>query len=381
MKFSIFYNFGAIGRWHEYHQVVREAVEVARLADESGFWSIWYPEQHFRFDGYEASPNAVLLSAWCAAHTKRIRVGQAANILPQWHPLRLAEDIAMLDHMTGGRVEVGIGRGFAYEAINLNRYADVRNREQNRAVFEETLDILLKAWTNDFFSHEGTFYLYPVPGVKWDYGSLAAPPELVDENGEIRRLAVRPQPLQKPHPPLWQVVDSERSIRGAASRGLSAITWLPPVSALRPRFEAYREAAAQASGRDFSLGEGLALLRDTYVADSMSRARRESEEAIMGTFKWILGKRGLGNLQEPGEVLPENTELTFDLVHPRNLLVGTPSYVVEKIHELREVLGLQHLFIWSSHFGMPHDRVLRSLELFATEVMPNFDSEGPNPEG
>src|SRR5262245_12199917 len=115
MRFSIFHNFDAIGRWHDYHTVMAEVVEIARLAERAGFWSIWYPEQHFRLEGNEAVPNPVLQSAWTAAHTSRIRIGQAANIVTQWHPIRLAEDLAVLDHMSNGRIEVGVGRGFAYE--------------------------------------------------------------------------------------------------------------------------------------------------------------------------------------------------------------------------------------------------------------------------
>ena len=109
MRFSIFHNFDAIGRWHEYQKVLQEVVEIAQFAEQAGFWSVWYAEQHFRLEGNEATPNPVLQSAWTAAHTSRIRIGQAANIITQWHPIRLAEDLAVLDHMSGGRLEVGIG--------------------------------------------------------------------------------------------------------------------------------------------------------------------------------------------------------------------------------------------------------------------------------
>jgi alkanesulfonate monooxygenase SsuD/methylene tetrahydromethanopterin reductase-like flavin-dependent oxidoreductase (luciferase family) len=109
----------------------------------------------------------------------------------------------------------------------------------------------------------------------------------------------------------------------------------------------------------------------------MQRARQECEGPLIDTYKWILGKKGLSNLAFPGEQIPANTELTFDFVHPRSLLVGTADYVIDKIHELREVLGLQHLVIWSSHFGLPHKSTMRSLELFAERVIPVFSKDEP----
>ena len=372
MRFSIFHNFDAIGRWHEYHAVVREVVEIAQLADRAGYWSIWYPEQHFRLEGNEAVPNPVLQGAWSAAHTSRIRIGQAANIITQWHPLRLAEDLAVLDHMTGGRVEVGIGRGFAYEAINLNPHADTRDQEQNRALFEETLDILLKAWTDDSFAHKGRFYQYPVPGVKWDYEMSPPSPRLTDADGYIVELPVMPRPLQQPHPPIWQPITSARSIEWAAQRGINGMMWGPPVVSLREQFELYRAAASRARGKEVPLGQGLAVLRDVYVADTMEQARREAADAITASYGWILGRRGRARLLLPDEELTEDMGLNFDFLFPRNMLVGTAEFVIDRIHELREALNLEHMFLWSSHARLPYKQTMRSLALFAERVMPEF---------
>ena len=111
MRFSIFHNLGAPGRFGEYDQVMNETREFAQYADQAGFWSIWYTEHHFGHEGYELIANPVLMGADIAARTENIRIGQAANIATFWHPLRLAEDIAQLDQLSGGRVEVGLGRG------------------------------------------------------------------------------------------------------------------------------------------------------------------------------------------------------------------------------------------------------------------------------
>jgi alkanesulfonate monooxygenase SsuD/methylene tetrahydromethanopterin reductase-like flavin-dependent oxidoreductase (luciferase family) len=372
MRFSIFHNLGAPGRLGEYHQVMNEAREFARAADQAGFWSIWYTEHHFGHEGFELTPNPVLMGADIAAHTSRIRIGQAASIITFWHPLRLAEDIALLDQLSGGRVEVGVGRGlYGREALNLNTLADPRDQEQNRALFDETLDILIKAWSGEFFSHSGRFYQFPAPGVRWNHPLSPATPDYA-EDGVITKLAVTPRPYQRPHPPLWQVIDSPRSIENAAARGIQGLFWLPPVSALKERFELYRSTASKATGREQPLGEGIGLVRDVYVADSMEQARAEFEEAVMTSYRWIMHWRGLSNLMEAGEQLTSDHTLSYDFLAERNLLVGTADYVSEKIHELREELNLEHLLLWTTHPGLEHRHAMRSLELFAEKVMPQF---------
>ncbi|WP_344597145.1 LLM class flavin-dependent oxidoreductase [Streptomyces violaceusniger] len=376
MRFSIFHNLGAPGRLGSYADVMDEAREFAVTADRAGFWSTWYTEHHFGHEAIEITPNPVLMGADIAARTEHIRIGQAASIATFWHPLRLAEDIAMLDQLSGGRVEVGLGRGlYGREALNLNALADPRDQEQNRALYDETVEVLRKAWSGEFFSHRGRFYEFPAPGVKWNHPLSPATPDYTDA-GVITKMQVTPFPLQRPHPPLWQVIDSPRSIKSAAADGVQGLFWLPPVSALKERFELYRDTASQASGREYALGEGIGLVRDVYVADTMEQARAEFEEALMTTYRWIMHWRGLSNLMEAGEELSDAHELSFDFLQGRNLLVGTPEYVSEKIAELRDEVGCEHLLLWTTHPGLPHRNAMRSLELFAEKVMPRFTTGG-----
>jgi alkanesulfonate monooxygenase SsuD/methylene tetrahydromethanopterin reductase-like flavin-dependent oxidoreductase (luciferase family) len=372
MRYSIFHALGDPGRLDRYHTAMDEAREFAVAAEQAGFWSVWYTEHHFGHEGQELTPNPVLMGVDIAARTSRIRIGQAAAIATFWHPLRLAEDLAMLDQLSGGRVEVGLGRGlYGREALNLNQLADPRDQEQNRALFDETVEILLKAWGDDFFDHYGRFYEFPVPGVAWDHPLSPATPDFTTD-GRITKLSVIPKPLQRPHPPLWQVIDSPRSIKTAAQQGIQGIFWLPPVSALKSRFELYRDTASEASGREHALGEGIALVRDVYVADTMEQARAEFEEAVMNSYRWITHWRGLGNLMEEGEELSDRHELSFDFLHPRNQLVGTPDFVAEKIAELQDELNLEHLMLWTTHPGLEHAKAMRSLELFSEKVMPQL---------
>lgn len=372
MRYSVFHALGDPGRLDRYHTAMDEAREYAAAAEQAGFWSVWYTEHHFGHEGQELTPNPVLMGVDIAARTSRIRIGQAAAIATFWHPLRLAEDLAMLDQLSGGRVEVGLGRGlYGREALNLNRLADPRDQEQNRALFDETLEILLKAWGDGFFEHHGRFYEFPAPGVAWDHPLSPATPDFTAD-GKITKMSVIPKPLQRPHPPLWQVIDSPRSIQTAAQQGIQGIFWLPPVSALKSRFELYRDTASEASGREYAFGEGIALVRDVYVADTMEQARAEFEDAVMNSYRWITHWRGLGNLMEEGEELTDRHALSFDFLHPRNQLVGTPDFVAEKIAELQQELNLEHLMLWTTHPGLEHAKAMRSLELFSEKVMPQL---------
>lgn len=374
MKFGVFANLNGPGRHEEFDQVLDEARELAVYCDQNGYDSIWYTEHHFGHEGNELIANPILIGADIAARTKNIRIGQAANVVTFWHPLRLAEDIAMLDQLSKGRVEVGVARGlYGREAMNLNTAADPSNQKQNRALFEETVEILKKALSNRFFSHEGEFYKFPPEGLKWQHPMSPPSEEFMDmEKGEINKISIMPPPYQKPYPRFWQTIDSETSIIKAAKEGTNAIFWMPPVKELKKRFELYREHASEAQGREVPLGEGIAVVRDLYVAETMEQAREDAAEAVLKNYRWICHWRGLGNLMNPGEELKPDQELNYEFLHPRNLLFGTPEYVTEKIRELKEELNLQKLLLWVDHNGLSHEKKMRSLKLFTEEVMPNF---------
>ena len=378
MRFGYFANQNSPGLVKPFYQVVEETREIARECDQAGWHSIWMTEHHLGHEGFEVCPNPILMGADIAAHTKTIRIGQAANIITFWHPIRLAEDIAMLDHMSGGRVECGVGRGiYGREAVHLNKVADTRNQEQNYQVFRETLEILRRAWSQDFFDFEGEIYRFPEPEISWDHAMSPKSARYLNmEKFEIEKLAIVPRTLQQPSPPLWQVIDTPRSIEFSACNDLQGMFWIPPTDALRPRFELFREKRSEHEGRDVPLGEGPAGLRDLFVAETMEEAKRLAGEGILDYLRWVCHWRGLGNHRHVGEELPETPGkldlLSYEWLHPRNLLFGTPDYVASKIEEMRETLNLQTLLVWSNFPGVEHEAVMRSLRLFNEEVMPRF---------
>ena len=377
MKFGYFCN---TTNWKQkpYKQLLDEAREISIFCDENKWDSIWFTEHHFNHEGMESCTNPLMMGADIAARTSNIKIGQACNVITFHNPIRLAEDIAFLDQLSQGRVEVGIGRGvYGREAINMNKEADLKDQGKNFRLFAETLSIMKKAWTEKFFNHTGEFYTYPAPDFKWQHDMSPPSEEFLDlETNEVKKISIVPKPYQKPHPQIWQVVDSPSSIEWAASNGINTIMWIPTVKALKKRFQIYQEAKSKAENREVPLGEGICLVRDMFIADTMEEAEKLAGENIVNYMRWVCHWRGLGNHMDPGEELPQTDHkldlLNYNFLHKRNLLFGTPEYVVNKINELKSELNLQNLQVWSNFPGIDHEACMRSIKLFTDEVMPKI---------
>ena len=383
MKFGYFCN---TTNWKHkpYNQLLDEAREISIFCDENNWDSIWFTEHHFNHEGMESCTNPLMMGTDIAARTKKIKIGQACNVITFHNPIRLAEDIAFLDQLSEGRVEVGIGRGvYGREAINMNKEADLKDQAKNFRLFDETLSIMKKAWTEKFFNHQGEFYTYPAPNFKWQHDMSPPSEEFLDMNtSEVKKISIVPKPFQKPHPTIWQVVDSPSSIEWAAANGINTIMWIPTVKALKKRFQLYQEAKSKAENREVPLGEGICLVRDMFIADTMEEAEKLAGEHIVNYMRWVCHWRGLGNHMDPGETLPETNHkldlLNYDFLHKRNLLFGTPEYVVNKINELKSELNLQNLQVWSNFPGIEHEACMRSIKLFTDEVMPKIKLHNSN---
>ena len=383
MNFGYFCN---TTNWNKkpYTKIIEEAREITEYCDKNNWNSIWYTEHHFNHEGMESCTNPLMMCADAAARTKNIRLGQACNVITFHNPIRLAEDIATLDQLSKGRVEVGIGRGvYGREAINMNKEADLKDQGKNFRLFSETLEIMKKAWSKDFFSHQGEFYTYPSPNFIWQHDMSPPKENIVDlKTNELKQISVLPKPYQKPFPPISQVVDGERSIQWAAENGLNTIMWIPTVKALKKRFEIFKEAKSKVENRDVLLGEGISLVRDMFVAETMEEAEKMAGEHIVNYMRWVCHWRGLGNHMNPDEKLPETKNkldlLNYEFLHKRNLLFGTPEFVIEKIKELQQELNLQNLQVWSNFPGVKHEDCMRSIKLFTEEVIPNIKSLNTN---
>jgi alkanesulfonate monooxygenase SsuD/methylene tetrahydromethanopterin reductase-like flavin-dependent oxidoreductase (luciferase family) len=227
---------------------VGEWLETAPLLESAGYTGVWAAEHHFCWDGWTTPTptNSLLYGAYVATQTEKLRIGSCGVCLPDWHPIRAAEDAAMLDHMTQGRVEFGIMRGINNRTNgNFNPAADRRDQKTNAELLWESFEIVKKAWTSGPFRYEGKHYTFPFPG----WRDEATPPEELDPNyyapdGELIALEVVPKPYQKPMPPCWLMADSVSSTELAAKKGLGVVNWGQSFESTREVWTAYREAAA-----------------------------------------------------------------------------------------------------------------------------------------
>ena len=366
-----------------YQQMLVELKEQAQAADELGYDSISFTEHHFHVEGFELSNNPVLLDLFVAMHTKRIRVGQLGIVLPAHNPIRVAEDIAMLDHMSGGRANAGFARGYQ------RRWVDVMAQQlhgihgaipgehdaidaANRAAFEEHFTIIKKAWSEDVLSFEGKYWRIPAEGTPWTLDATKRWGGGVDEDGIVRAVSVVPKPLQKPHPPIFQpFASSENTIRWCAREGVTAI--LPPMYlALQNRlYEVYREEA-HAAGRQLAAGEGLGLLRDVLVCDTDAEALELwSEGAAFCGAAWF-APFGFGSILND----PDRDERLTpqEMVERGMLLVGSVDTVTRSLERLMRDTPMRWLFAWTYNGLTPHDKIMRSLDLFSTKVLPRVNS-------
>ena len=352
---------GSAGEAASAEQLVQNLRQQTILAEELGFEAMWLGEHHFGPYGVGDLPNPILLGADLAARTSRIRIGQMANIAPWWHPIRLAEDLAILDNMTRGRVEVGFGRGiWPYEGPQFHPNADPRRDAENRELFRETVENRARYMDQRVLFPPGDQLQLPKPRTP-SSPIRASRRDLAWQEGErVTKLRVTPRPFQKPHPPLWMTVSTDRSVTTAAELGLKACYWQPPALRIRERMEIYARARSDREGREFAVGEDQAVMRSMYVASSMEEARRDAEEGIMSAFIFNDPFRGRQVFTNPGENLDPSVRLDWDFLEPRTLLVGSPETVVEKIQELQEVCRLEYLLVEFSHMGLSLGKSLRN---------------------
>lgn len=321
-----------------------EALSQVELAESLGYDSVWVAEHHFT--SYIMLPAPLMFLAVAAQRTRSIRLGTAVLPLPFYHPLRLAEDVAMADQLSGGRLNVGIGRGYQpYEFVPLGtRIEDSVDR------FEEILAILLAAWSGEQFSFSGRYY-------------------------QVEPLTLVPRPLQRPHPPIWMASSTPRSISVAARRGflpLSTAGIHDPCELAAAR-SAYHQTLRDL-GRDPATAP-LATQRVVHVAPTRAAAR-EAEEGALWAYRASV-RYSSPTPPPPGAIAdgsPNPGEPTREEL-ARRMLVGTPDDVAAQIEALQE-LGVTHFVCLMDLPGLDPLLVRRSMRLFAEQVAPRFATTG-----
>jgi len=391
-----------IGRNNErYQQMLDELRKLVVLAEQAGFDVFSTTEHHFHSEGYEASVAPLLLYTDLAARTERIKFASLGLVLPAWDPLRVAEEIAVLDHLTRGRFYAGFARGYQDRWVNVmgQQYhatgapMDGSAIDQhNRDVYEEVLEIVRKAWTQDAITHDGKYYKIPYPyeeGIRrWPAAqwtrTYGAPGE-VDADGVVRKISVIPKPYQQPHPPLFQPFSvSENTIRYTARSGI--VPWIlvsnPPDF---QRLSRVYQEVAQASGRSLKLGESVGAFRAVHFGKTEAEAVALLRDTNYRGFKEYFSGFGFGeafrtaedSAKYPPPALLPVEELTVErLRRVKYALAGTPEQVRAEIRALQTLYGSGGELEWFGWFFdqgfMPWDETQRQFEAFAKEIIPHF---------
>lgn len=347
MRFGLSLAVKSPTRWAPpLEQVYRDVLGDAELAEELGFDSVMITEHHFTDDSWCPAP--LLLASAIAARTSRIRIGTAILVLPFYNPVRLAEDVAVLDVISGGRAILGVGMGYRsqeFDGLGLSM-------SERLPRFLEGLEILRRCWTEDEVDYDGAIF-------------------------KIRGARVRPRPVQAGGPPIWIGANAKAGIRRAAQLGLTYYFGnTASLGVLRERV-AYFDDQLRAVGRDPRTVD-KPVMREMYVAQSSEQAWDEVGEGIVYAYREEFIGLGFGVITQDAQGRPEIiTDRDHPIFEPHALaadrmVIGSPDDCIKEIRRYQRDLGATEILFRVHHPGMSTSKVRTSLELFAKEVLPAF---------
>ncbi|HVB82352.1 MAG TPA: LLM class flavin-dependent oxidoreductase [Candidatus Binataceae bacterium] len=366
-----------------YQRMLTNLGEQARYLDEHGYYGVAFTEHHFHIEGEEVSTNPIMLDMFIGMQTKRLRVGQLGLVLPCHNPLRIAEDVAILDQVTKGRAFAGFARGYQPRWVNtLGQHYGLADSQTNpegyeklkRDLYEENFEIIMKAWTNPTFSHHGKHWQIPPANLFWGAHEVTRKyGRGVDDKGILLEIGTVPETYQKPHPPMFQPFSfSEASVRWAAQHNVVPITIVCDKEICTGQFKACQDGAAQ-FGKKYSFGQGIGITREMVVADTDEEAIAIAREA--GCFIWTKFFEPFGfnaAIARPGENY-KDVPNTFEAMVDRGLTIcGSPDTVSRKLERLFKDLPAEYFWAYIYNELVPQKAAMRTLELLTTKVLPRF---------
>jgi alkanesulfonate monooxygenase SsuD/methylene tetrahydromethanopterin reductase-like flavin-dependent oxidoreductase (luciferase family) len=325
----------------------RDVFETAERADALGIDCIWLGEIHFTPTRSVISASLQVASA-VASRTRRIHIGTAVQVLPLNHPLRIAEEVATVDHISQGRFEFGIGRSGVVRTYDIYGVP----YEESQARFREALEIIRRGWQGEPFSYEGKFY-------------------------RVRDAIVTPRPFQVPHPPIRMATTSDETFPAAGALGLPIFVGLrtTEIPDLQAQLGPYRDAWREAGHR----GAPSVYLRIPVYVSTTESGSAEEPRASVGAFfarqtelaRAAVGRAGAGPADRRRLQAERMASLTYDDILQRKVAFGTPAGVIKRLQRLREELGVDGIIAELNPGGLiPPELETRSLELLAREVAP-----------
>jgi len=338
---------------------IDDLVTEACFAETAGFDGIWLTEHNFTGESVYCDP--IPFASVVAARTSRIRIGFAVIQLALRHPIRLATQLALLDNLSGGRLDVGVGHGTNYNEYEFVGYG--LRSDDSRERMAETLEVMVRAWTEAPLVHEGAFYRLSLP-------------------------ELRPRPRQRPHPPIWRAVSSTAAVRECGRLGASILMARIPLPRVPERLALYdaglAESPLDADARR-ARRDSAALWRFVHVADSQEQAEDELAAALSETRRHMVHARAVLNPPDfhvdASRVNPWNDPRVSDEDGVRYSLetaslYGTAERVAEQVAELRDA-GVGHVLCQMSCGYLPHARIMESMACFGAKVAPRFRDASP----
>ena len=337
---------------------------IAQVCDRWGYDTLWMAEHHFQPEGYECIPNLIMQGLHLAHLTEKLKFGCAFNIAPMWHPLRLAEDFATADILTDGRIRFGVGRGYHTREVETFG-APMLDSDANRELFEEQVEVLLKAFNEESFSHRGKYYTIP--------------PRVAYRGYELEEITLVPRPARLPVE-IWQpiVSASPRGMDFMAKHGIKGVvTWSGDDSG--ERIQAYQDASAR-YGRELKLGEDLCVAFRFHLDDNAQKAMRAARPYFEENIKMFapLGfVRGMTDeqirsLSGPAAASTPGLPTIEAAASDREWLFGTAEDLIAYLKEFEESYPGVEQVIVGSVMGTPGAVMVEQLEQFGREVMPAF---------
>ena len=313
-------------------ELYRDTITMVEAAEDLGFDTCWFTEHHFSKHGVDSA--VLTMMAALARHTRRIRLGTAVSVLPFWNPVRLAEEVAVVDILSDGRFDFGVGSGYRiHEFTGLGV-----DPEQRTPLFLENLEILEKVWSGEPFTHHGEFY-------------------------QIDCRGLRPLPIQQPHPPLWVAAQSEGSVRWTGEHGAGWMFALVPgqtVESFQPARDLYLEALAPTGATPRIYFQVQACVADRPTA----QVRAEAEPWARWWFEAVSLGETIWNRGQSAPMIPQSALDDF-FTHGFH---GSPDHVLRQIEDYAR-FGITD-FAFQVAFGPPLERILETLETLAKHVLP-----------
>jgi alkanesulfonate monooxygenase SsuD/methylene tetrahydromethanopterin reductase-like flavin-dependent oxidoreductase (luciferase family) len=355
-----------------YHKIVHEWTEIAQEADAMGVWGLSTIEHHLHSEGYEVGPNPGVLNAYWAAHVKNAHVGALGYVAATQDPIRVAEETAILDHLTNGKYFVGFARGYQSRWTNiLGQFSGAPatvsdgsdEDELNREIFEERVEMVLECWQTESTVLDGKYYQAPYPletGVK-NYPAAAIAREAglpgeIDESGSVRKICVLPKPYQKPYPPVFVAASKSRdSIKFCAKHGFRPVYFMPN-QGIFDLSKVYVEEAAK-FGFDFALGERQAIVRWPHI----TKTQAEFDDKLRRYDLFPQFPQG------------DDHTIIQGMKDSEIFIGGTIDESIRQWRVIYDVVPAEYItLIW--HWAeQPKDDMLEEMRLFMEKVLPELE--------